>query len=50
MVFSIAFLVEGPSGAFQVEVDEVVAGFGFSVVVGVGLLFVGGADFGELLL
>ncbi len=49
-IFPVAFLVEGPSGALQVEVDEIVAGFGFGVVVGVGLLFVGGSNFGELLL
>ena len=47
-VFGVARLVEGPSGALEVHVDQVAARFGFGVVVGVGPGFAVGADVGDL--
>jgi hypothetical protein len=46
--FLVALLIEQPSGALEFEVDEIVAGFRFRVVVGIRLLLRCGLCFGEL--
>ena len=47
-VFAVALLVERPAGLGEHEVDEVIAGFGFRVVVRVGFGGVGALDGGDL--